>query len=260
MMAPVFLTLSKILDLFLGPLTWALVLGAVGLWQTRRHPGLARALLALGLFLLVTFSLAPVSHQLYAALERRATDTFRPAPPYDVVIVLGGVGSDAAWRPGEAFELGPAGERIVRASALLRAGQARSVLLSGGNASPFPGEPAESEQLALLLRKEGIPPERIVTEPRSRNTRENALESAAVVAAHPEWKRILLLTSAWHAPRALGCFRAVGLDPDLLTVDHRGRAPLEGSWAPRAKALSDSTDALRELAGGGVYRAVGYAR
>jgi len=98
-----------------------------------------------------------------------------------------------------------------------------------------------------------------VLESRSRNTRENALESAPIIAAHG-WKRVLLLTSAWHAPRALGCFHAVGLSPDLLPVDHRSGRGGTFVWLPRAGALAGSTDALREMAGGLVYRTMGYAR
>jgi len=256
----VFVALSKVLDLLLAPLTWALALGLVGLWQSGRRPRLARGLLALGLAVLAVFSLQPVSVGLFAVLERRATDTFHPEAPYDVVIVLGGVGNESAYRAGEPFELGPAADRIIRAAELLRAGKARDVLLSGGDVFPIAGGPAESELLAGLLRADGIAAERIVIDPRSRNTRENAVESAALVATHPGWKRILLITSAWHAPRALGCFRAAGLEPDLLTVDHRGRTPAHKEWAPRARAFSDSTDALRELAGNAVYRAVGYTR
>jgi uncharacterized SAM-binding protein YcdF (DUF218 family) len=254
----VFLALSKVLDLFLAPVTWTLLLGAAALWQLRVRPRLARWALALALAVLAAFSLQPVSVALHAALERRASPTFRPEPPYDVVIVLGGILADHAWDPREPAELGPAADRIVRAAALLRAGEARAVLLSGGNVFPVAGKPPEAELLAGLLRAEGIGAERIVVEGRSRNTRENAVESAAVVASHPEWKRILLLTSAWHAPRALGCFHAVGLHPDLLTVDHRARTPAHTSWVPRATALSDSTDALRELAGNLVYHLVGY--
>jgi hypothetical protein len=63
-------------------------------------------------------------------------------------------------------------------------------------------------------------------------------------------------------PRAVGCFRAVGLSPDTLPVDHRavnGAGSALG-WIPRALVLSRSTDVLRELAGRVVYRALGYAR
>ena len=175
------------------------------------------------------------------------------------MILLGGMLDRTASPTDPSLELNAAADRVVRTVAILRAGQARAVLVSGGNVDPRPGDPSEAERLGAYLREEGIAPERIVLETRSRNTHENALESAPLVAAHG-WKRLLLVTSAAHAPRALGCFRAVGLDPDVLPVDHRAVGGKADTWLPRAADLSDSTDALRELAGGVIYRAVGYAR
>jgi uncharacterized SAM-binding protein YcdF (DUF218 family) len=60
-------------------------------------------------------------------------------------------------------------------------------------------------------------------------------------------------------PRALGCFRAVGLAPDALPVDHRASGG-GGGWLPRAEALSASTEVLRELLGRVVYRVAGFSR
>ena len=254
-----FLALSKVLDLFLAPLTWALLLSLLALLDLVRRPARSRLFLGLALIELVAFSLDPVARGLFARLEAGASNTFRPDPPYDVVVVLGGMVDLMAMRRSHEIELTEAVDRISRAAILLRTGQARTVLLSGGFIDPLPGEPSEATWLAGWLRDQGIPAEEIVVEERSRNTRENAVESAAVIAAHG-WKRVLLLTSAWHAPRALGCFRAVGLTPDLLAVDHRSGSHEGGSWLPRAAALSASTDALREMAGELVYRAMGYAR
>ena len=73
------------------------------------------------------------------------------------------------------------------------------------------------------------------------------------------WRSLLLVTSAAHLPRALDCFRKVGLTPDALPVDYRAGGARAGGWLPRASALSKSTDVLRELAGRVVYRVAGYA-
>lgn len=254
-----FLWLSKALDLLVAPLTWAVLLALLALLWQQRRPVLARALLSLAILELLAFSLAPVSDRLCASLESRARSTFHPEPPYDVAVVLGGVVDGSASRRSGEIELNDAADRITRAAFLLRTGQARMVLLSGGQAFPQPGLPPEADLLARWLVDQGIPRDRIVLEPRSRNTRENAVESAALIAAHG-WKRVLLVTSAWHAPRALGCFRAVGLEPDLLPVDHRSASVVGSSWLPRAAALSASTDVLRERFGEVVYRAMGYAR
>jgi uncharacterized SAM-binding protein YcdF (DUF218 family) len=255
----VFLLLSKVLDLLVAPLTWALVLTLLAFVGLARRPGRSRVLLGLALLVLAVFSLDPVSRGLFARLESRAQSTFRPDPPYDVVVVLGGMVDVATMRSSHELELNDAADRISRAAILLRTGQARVALLSGGLVDARPGEPSEAARLAGWLGDQGIGPERIVLEERSRNTRQNAVESAAVIAAHG-WKRVLLLTSAFHAPRALGCFRAVGLSPDLLPVDHRSGDSSGLAWLPRAGALSASTDALHELFGGLVYRVMGYAR
>jgi uncharacterized SAM-binding protein YcdF (DUF218 family) len=106
-----------------------------------------------------------------------------------------------------------------------------------------------------------VPPEKIVVEGRSRNTRENAEYSAEVVRAHG-WKRLVLVTSAAHMQRALACFHAVGLTPDTLPVDFQAppRHTYVTGWIPRARALNRSDETLRELAGRVIYRLLGYAR
>jgi len=225
----------------------------------RQRPGRARGALVLAALVLLAFSIEPVSRRLWAALERSATDTFRPDPPYDVVIVLGGMVDPAATRRTGQLELTESADRIVRAAQLLRAGQARNVLLSGGLTFDGVAQRSEADWLAEWLRGEGIAADRIAVEGESRNTRENAVFSARILQQRG-WRRALLVTSAWHAPRALGCFRAVGVDPDLLTVDHRGGEAELAAWLPRARAFSDSTYALRELVGGLVYRVMGYAK
>jgi uncharacterized SAM-binding protein YcdF (DUF218 family) len=251
----VFLFLSKTLDLLLSPLVWALLLLAAAL-LLRRRGRLAWALVGLAGAVLVAFSADRVADRLIAHAESRATRTFRPGETYDAVIVLAGMVEGASRQDGGRLGLASEGDRIVRAFELLREGRARYALLSGGFVDPRPGEPSEAEVLAEMLRTWGIEPERIAVEGRSRNTRENAVESARIVAERG-WKRLLLVTSAAHMPRALGCFRQAGLRPDTLPVDYRVGLRW-GGVMPRAKALSQSTDAIRELAGRLVYRVMGY--
>jgi uncharacterized SAM-binding protein YcdF (DUF218 family) len=252
----VFVLLSKTLDVLVAPLSWSIALAALGL-ALRRRPRLASAAAALGLAVLVVFSLEPVADRLDAALEAGAPSTFRPGAPYDVVIVLTGMVDDAAARRSGELELTAAADRIVRAAMLLRAGAARDVLLTGGSPFPEAGDVPEAQRLRDLLVALGIDPGRITVEGLSRNTRENAVDSARIVAARG-WRRLLVITSAAHAPRALGCFRAVGLDPDLLPVDRRAGDGARASWLPRSGALARSTAALRETAGRLVYRLRGW--
>ncbi len=253
-----FLFLSKVLDLFLAPLSWALLFLVAGA-LLRRRTGLARLSSGLGLAVLYAFSTEPVSAALMRATEAGAVSTFRPDVTYDAVIVLGGgLDPTATERSGQP-EYNAAPERVLRGFELLRDGRAQRVLISGGSLDPRPQAVIEADVLSRQLQAWGIPAERIVTEGRSRNTRENALESERIIREQG-WKTLLLVTSAAHMPRAAGCFAAVGLRPDTLPVDVRtSLTPLRRmSWMPRAGNLSQSTDALRELAGRVVYRRRGW--
>jgi uncharacterized SAM-binding protein YcdF (DUF218 family) len=249
----VFYALSKVFDLLLAPLTWAILLvGASLAWRRRRAaPWLAAA----GAAVLWIFSVEPVADGLTALAERGVRSTLRPGVTYDAVVVLGGSIDPGASRESGDPELNPAGERMLAGYDLLRSGRARNLLLSAGGEDP--SEPVEADFGALLYRRLGIPPEQVVIERESRNTRENAERSAAIVRERG-WTSLLLVTSAMHMPRAAASFRRAGLSFDVLPVDHRyGRRP----WTvlPRAEVLDRSTAALRELAGRLVYRAAGYA-
>ncbi len=253
-----FIALSKLLDWLFAPLTWGLLLLLVAA-LLRARPRWAFGLAALAAAVLVVFSMEPVANRLQRLAERDARSTFRPDVVYDAVVVLGGIVDGAATRASGEVELDANVERILRAWELVRAGRARAVLLSAGLTFPLPGDVPEADLLAAKLVQWGVSPAQVVVEASSRNTRENAIESSRIAAAHG-WKTLLVVTSAAHAPRALGCFRAVGLEPDVLPVDHRAGDGGGQGWLPRAGALERSTDALREVAGRLVYRMVGYAR
>ncbi len=252
-----FLTLSKILDvIFLGPLSWALGLLLLSLLLRRRRA--APWLVGAAVVVLYAFSLDPVAQALVRYAESGARRTYRPDRVYDAVVVLGGYSEPGASRRQGALEFDEGVDRLLAGWELVRDGHARFVLLSGGNVDARPGDVAESEWAGAKLRAWGVPADRIVVEPRSRNTRENAVESARIVRERG-WGTLLLVTSAFHMPRALATFRAVGLDPDTLPVDWKADDARGLRWLPGAGALRRSTETLRELAGRVVYRWMGYA-
>ena len=160
--------------------------------------------------------------------ESSARDTSRPGVVYDAAIVLGGED-----------------KRIVAAGDLVREGRARHVLYSG-----FVTRADEAHIRAI------IPEARLVLEKASRTTHENAVESSRIVAARG-WRTLLLVTSAVHVPRALGCFRAAGLNPDVLPVDP---LPRLSGWLPTHRAVAASRIAMHELVGRLVYALRGYTR
>jgi uncharacterized SAM-binding protein YcdF (DUF218 family) len=117
---------------------------------------------------------------------------------------------------------------------------------------------SESQVARQILVSLGLPPQRIEMEERSRNTCENGTESKAALQPKPGelW---LLVTSASHMPRAVGCFRAAGFSVTPYPVDYRTRGTND-LWRV-TKSMADglaSTDlAVHEWFGLLAYRAAG---
>ena len=256
-----FLFLSKLLDLAFTPLAWSLALGALGLLLARRRPRLARGLGWAGLAILYLFSTHPVAGALTRFVERGVHATARPDVTYDAVIVLGGMAEAGPTELVGQPQFGQAVERMLVGREQVVGGRARVLIISGGAIDADPRTPREADTVAQQLLALGLTGDQVLREDRSRNTRENALFTAELVRARG-FEKLLLVTSAFHMPRALGCFRAVGLEPDVLPTDFRAPGPRAGlrNWLPRVESLEDSTDMLRELAGRLVYRARGWTR
>lgn len=244
-----FFVLSKTLDALLSPLWWVLGLLSLCLWLSRRGKK-ERARLAgwVGLAVLVVFSAGSTRAALFRVLERSTPDSAQPDLQYDTVIVLGGMVEPSARTP-VPISYSSSVDRLVLAFDLLHQNRARTAILTGVD---------EAETMRDQLVRWGISEDRLIVEPRARNTRENAVFSAAI-AKERGFRTSLVVTSAFHMLRAKECFAAANLPVDTMAADYRAEAG-EGSWLPRGNYLADSELALRELGGRVVYRAVGYAR
>ena len=126
----------------------------------------------------------------------------------DVIVMLSGGarGSGATFSAGEALSASTL-ER-ASAAALLQQKTGLPVLISGGR--PFTTEPEASSAANYLLER-GVPLKSILTESESRDTLENARLSYKI-CADKGFKRVILLTSAYHMPRALYAFRKAGFE------------------------------------------------
>ena len=256
-----FYFLSKIFDILLSPLSWALILIFLGAPLSRRalRKGRGRPKLALlGLVVLVVFSLEPVSNALFGHLESMAVRTMDPEKHYDAVVLLGGLVDEKAMEKSRSLSVNDNIERLLGTLAVMKEGRADYAIISGApvdTRTPYAEAQVLADQLVLL----GIPRERVIVENKAMNTRENATYSAEVARAHG-FEKVLIVTSAFHMRRALACYEKAGMHVDTLPVDYRTYAPAaaSGSWLPRASHLERSTAAIREWTGFYIYRARGY--
>jgi uncharacterized SAM-binding protein YcdF (DUF218 family) len=213
--------LSKVFWFLAQPsslLTLALLYGLFALY--RLHIERARRWLSVAALGIVLLGFAPLSEFLIAPLEARFHRPNVEGADFAGVIVLGGA-EDARAGPGDSLMgLNEAGERVTEAVALARRFPRAKIVYSGGSTDLIYVKPAEAHRAGKLLAALGIDEQRLVLEPISRNTHENAVMTRALITPKPG-ERWLLVTSAWHMPRAIGCFRAVGFAVEPWPVDYR---------------------------------------
>jgi uncharacterized SAM-binding protein YcdF (DUF218 family) len=113
---------------------------------------------------------------------------------------------------------------------------------------------SEAGAAARLLESLGISRDRIILEDRSRNTLENAVFSKAIVQPTPG-ERWLLVTSAFHMPRAIGVFRKADFPVEPYPVDWRtrGAEDMMRPFAVMSDGLQRSDTAVHEWVGLVVY-------
>jgi uncharacterized SAM-binding protein YcdF (DUF218 family) len=222
-----FFILSKILGFFALPSDDAATLALIGVVLLfTRHKRAGRALATVGIVLLLVAGLTPLGNALMLPLENRF-------PPWDAshgaptgIVVLGGaIGPELSAARGTP-DLNESAERITATAALARQYPQARIIYSGGNARLVLKGGVEAVYAVELFESLGIRRGRVEAERQSRNTIENAVFSKTLADPKPG-ERWLLVTSAYHMPRAVGVFRHVGFAVEAYPVDWRTRGPID---------------------------------
>ena len=254
-----FFILSKVLGFFALPSNLLITIGLVGiallLTRSRR---LASWLVVTSLVLLVLFGLSPLGNALMLPLEERFPpwDASHGAP--DGVIVLGGVIAVDVSAARGAVALNESAERVTVAAELARRYPKLRIIFSGGTNALLFDKGAEAGFAVRQLEDLGVARERIVAEEQSRNTVENAVFSRLIANPRPG-QRWLLLTSAFHMPRAIAVFRAAGFPVEAYPVDWRTTGPMDlvRPYPSVSEGLRRTDVAVREWIGLLLYRLTG---
>lgn len=239
--------IKKVLEWFLTPLGGSLVLLLAGLLLGRtRRRGLGFVVALGGAAGLVVFSMGVVAGALSAPLEHRYRPLM-PAAPLDGVTAVAVLGAGYEFAPGRPPTgwLQVAGlERLVEGVRVLRLAPGAQLVVSGRGE---PGEPSTAEVMARAAASLGVDPTRIV---RFDSTRDTADEIAALRKLVGT-KKVVIVTSAEHMPRAMQLAAHAGLDataaPARVALGGVGRG-WEG-LVPSVFALERSTTAIHEWLG-----------
>jgi uncharacterized SAM-binding protein YcdF (DUF218 family) len=211
-----FFVLSKVGWFFVQPSNVLIASAVVGLLLTRtRFAQLGQRTMAWALALLAVCAILPVGNWILLPLEERFPPWNESQGGPDGIIVLGGAinPETSAARPYPGIN-GAAG-RISATSRLAKRYPQARIVYAGG---------AEAETAAQVFEDFGVPRVRVEIEDRSRNTIENAIFTKKVV--NPKLgERWLLVTSAFHMPRAMGVFRRNDFPVEAYPVDWRTSGP-----------------------------------
>lgn len=223
------------------------------LWMRWRQPaGRLRWRWTMAVYGLLLFDSLPASLWLTAGmLERRFPRLMTRPEHVRAIVVLGGgvipstITGDVARPTANSFQ------RLLRAAELYRAGPPCVLIVSGGHPEPVaPGETV-AEAMARDLRHLGIAEADLVVESTSRNTQENARESAKLLRSRGITDDVLLVTTATHLPRSVTFFRREGIGVIPAGCSYRVDEALADGlpFVPRGTAVLANHEAFYEAIG-----------
>ncbi len=241
------MTLNKLLPIFFSPIVLVCIVIVVGAVLRQRRWSIAGAV-----FLLVA-SLPIVADRLFAWSQSDVVLTADPQRA-DAIVVLGGALSYVRPAGEPIAEWGDAIDRVFGGIALARAERAPRLIFLGGSSIGQEGLPSEGDRARQLAIEAGIPADRIEVSPQALNTAEEAATIRKMFGATRP--KIILVTSAFHMPRAKVTFETEGFEVLPYPVDFR--APVRRialmDWLPDPKALEKTDLVIREALGRAYYR------
>ncbi len=240
-----------------GAATWPLWLLLLGwLAVSVRRPRLGGWLKGSGIALFCAIASTPLSGWLMQPLESYyVMQTVKAGSVNAIVMLAGAEQLSPALRTGRP-EYSEAGERVMAAAVLHKQFPAARLVLVGG--IQLPGGRLDISYARQTLIALGVPSTTIEMLPGTHTTFENA---RAVARRFGPRERLLLVTSAYHMPRAMLCFERFGLMPIAYPVDSRvpGDRAIAQLYSPKLISnFKRFDDALHEWIGLVAYKWLGH--
>ena len=237
-----FFYLSKILWFFVDPgniLFIGLVIGTFLSWTSCRRLG--RICLTLVVFYALLLATIPLGETLITKLENRFPPNKSLPKIVEGIIVLGGVVDQFVSKDRGTIAINGAVERLTAFADLAKRYPQARLVFTGGSGVLFDQSLKEAHFVGPIFDKLGIVADRIHYEDQSRNTAENAVLTKSEVKPSDEGQWIVI-TSAFHMPRAIGTFRKAGWQVVPYPVDYRrttvGRKGIQFNFRGNMTALA----------------------
>ncbi|GAB3894987.1 YdcF family protein [Spirosoma agri] len=253
---------SKTLYYLLTPAGWLLTALVVALFTKKAL--LRRRMVLVALLVFYVFGNPFLMNELALAWEYPPTVIPADSTQRVAVVLTGGMTNTKKETPDHRYLLSHEADRAGQALYLYKTSVVQKILISGGSGDlPFQERDVndEGQMIARFLETAGVRPADIILEDKSRNTRENAVFSAKLLRKRFPAYQYVVVTSAFHMRRALGCFRKEGIlalpFPGAFMSSRRSFAPSE--WLlPHEEPFANAYYLVKELVGYTTYRLVGY--
>lgn len=253
-----FFILSKVLDFLLMPLVWVFLVLLYAVFC--KKPAKKRKAIYTGLLMLFFFSNSFIANKAFQAWEGEPL-SLSSLKDYHTAIVLTGVAENRKGHTDRVF-FGRGADRVLHTVQLYKLGKVEKILISGGSGALSGKRIAEADQLRLVFRYCGILDSDIILENQSRNTKESSRYTKSLIDSLGIPGEFLLVTSAFHMPRSMGCFEKAGIKVDAYPVDFYSNdreSNLETFIVPSVGALEKWTILIHEIIGYWVYKLMGYS-
>ena len=238
--------LNKLLPIFASPLGLISFLIILGIFTKRTF------YIVTALFFLWVTSLPIVSNSLLRFLERDyQVQTFNNVEDHDTVVVLSGMVRTIQDKGEVYYEFGEAVDRILAGISLIKDGKADRMILTRGQLPWSLGIP-EGEFLSNFAEMNGVEAAKITLTRVVQNTDDEAKAIAELITSN---EKLLLVTSAFHMPRARKVFENQNILVTEFPVDFLSHASKLDilDFLPRASAFKDSSLFVREMIGRAYY-------
>jgi len=210
-------------------------------------------ILATTLFVITTSPIAANQILIYieaGQLKKSVTDM----QDTDAIVVLGGMLTQIESSQGIAFEWSDP-DRFFGGMELIHSNKANRLIFTGGKLPWQKSNETEGEVLAQYAKKFGIPAGAIQITKEVQNTEDEA-KAVKELLSSQNLNKIILVTSAFHMPRAKDLFIKQGLEVQTYPVDFKVEASHTTfeDFLPSAYAMRDFEFAIRELLGRAYYQ------
>ncbi len=171
------------------------------------------------MFLMVIGGFTQIPDFLLQRLEKQYPVPVLSEAPYGIIILGGGL--EARNFPGpHDYKLTGGSDRLIKGLALKQRFSKSRLVFTGGNANLLEPGMAEADAVKKLTRDLFGSSFDIEFERKSRTTFENALNLLSITSEAERKNTWLLVTSAWHMPRAMGVFKKLGYSTQAYPVDY----------------------------------------